>query len=124
MKQKTIFLLAAVLFLFAGRASAQSSVTVYKTFFNPPFEIKVVNQKSQEIGFFKYNPANGRLIMRGNVKAAIAWYVNMYLLPTWEVFEAQNKVIEQMNPDGSIKDLDAFKNALGEYRRAKEKHGL
>lgn len=114
-----------ILFLFVlAVCKSQTSVPVYKTFFNPPLEIKVVNQKKQEVGFFRYNPATDRLSMRGNQKAVWSWFTNMYLLPTWEVFEAQNRVIEQMNADGTIKDLDAFKNALGEYRRAKEKYNL
>jgi len=89
-----------------------------------PFEIRNNDARGREIGYFKYNQITNRLIIRGNIKPSMEFFVNKFLRPNFEVFEAQQRVIEQMNWDGSIKDFDAFKNAIGEYRRLKLKYGM
>ena len=76
-----------------------------------------------EIGFFKYNHLTNRLAVRGNQNKVWAFFTP-WLQKQMEIFEAQQKVVEQMNWDGTIKDLDAFKNAIGEYRRLKLKYGM
>lgn len=89
-----------------------------------PFQLTCYDSKGKQTGKIKYNHITNRLTITGNIKPALNWFTTKYLIPNFEVFEAQQKVVEQMNWDGTIKDLDAFKNAIGEYRRLKLKYGM
>jgi len=89
-----------------------------------PFELTCYDSRGKQTGKIKYNHNTNRLMISGNIKPALNWFTLKYLIPNFEVFEAQQKVIEQMDWNGNIRNIDSFKNAIGEYRRLKIKYGM
>lgn len=87
------------------------------------FSIQVKDRWEREVGYFRYNQNTNRLTTRGNQNKVWALFVPHYQ-QLWEVFQAQQKIIGLMEWDGTIKDVDAWKNAIGEYRRLKVKYGM
>lgn len=122
-KLKSVPMMILFLLSFAV-CKAQTDISFNYPSDNTPFELKAKDSRGREVGYFKYNQVTDRVSIRGNIKPAWNWFVTKYFLPNWEVFNAQQKVIELIDWDGTIKDLDAFKNAIAEYRRIKLKYGM
>jgi len=117
MKLIFIFLLIICNFCKAQVSYNQPSLTI-------PFELTCYDTRGNQTGKIKYNHNTNRLMISGNIKPALNWFTLKYLIPNFEVFEAQQKVIEQMDWNGGIRNIDSFKNAIGEYRRLKIKYGM
>ena len=89
-----------------------------------PLTIQVQNDSTmKEIGYFKFNPFTGTVTTRGTLKYSFQFYYQI-LSREAELTGGLKLIEEQINPDGSIKDLVKFKQAVTYYQTLKSKYGL
>jgi len=108
------------LFLFAV-CKSQSSINIPNDSIG--FSIQVKDYKFREVGYFRYNHKTNRLLTRGNQNKVWGLFTP-YLQKLYEVFEAQQKIFEWLNVDGTIRDQEKFNEAMKNYLTVKRKYGM
>lgn len=92
--------------------------------YTAPFTLHAIDSNRKELGYFKYNPVTNVVTTRGITKWCFQFFVNEFFLPMMELKGALDMIAEEINDDGTVKDLNRLKAAMLLYKSVKNKYGM
>lgn len=112
MSKKIIF---AAIFAAAGLLTRAQAVYYY------PLTIQTFDSVTlKETGYFKYDPVKKTVTTRGSVAQAFNFFWRGIFNPAITLKGAAELALSYINPDGTLNNPDAFREAYAQYLQLKQ----